>query len=102
MGHMEYGDKEFIDAFNEASIAADEMLEDDNLLAKAIASIIRNQMEDFHCKYLTDEQMKELNPIIRNSIYSALQLIRQDPMMLYVYAKMYVPTYWEDCEKIQI
>ena len=102
MGHMEYGDKEFIDAFNEASIAADEMLEDDNLLAKAIASIIRNQMEDFHCKYLTDEQMKELNPIIRNSIYSALQLFRLDPMMLYVYAKMYVPTYWEDCEKIQI
>lgn len=42
MGHMEYGDKEFIDAFNEASIAVDEMLEDDNLLAKAIASVVRN------------------------------------------------------------
>ena len=102
MEHMKYKDKEYIDAYNELSTATANMLEDDNLLAKAIASIIRNQMEDFHCKYLTDEQMKELNPIIRNSIYSALQLIRQDPMMLYVYAKMYVPTYWEDCEKIQI
>ena len=75
MGHMKYGDKELIDAFNEASIAADEMLEDDNLLAKAIASVVRNQMEDFHYKYLSDEQMKELNPIIRNSIYTALQLV---------------------------
>lgn len=102
MEHIKYKDKEYIDAYNELSTATANMLEDDNLLAKAIASIIRNQMEDFHCKYLTDEQMKELNPIIRNSIYSALQLIRQDPMMLYVYAKMYVPTYWEDCEKIQI
>lgn len=102
MGYMKYENKEFIDAYNELSIATANMLEDDNLLAKAIASIIRNQMKDFHCKYLTDEQMKELNPIIRNSIYSALQLIRQDPTMLYVNAKMYVPTYWEDCEIIQI
>ena len=44
MGHMKYGDTELFDAFNEASIAADEMLEDDNLLAKAIASVVRNQM----------------------------------------------------------
>ena len=102
MGHMEYGDKEFIDAFNEASITADEMLEDDNLLAKAIASVVRNQMEDFHYKYLSDEQMKELNPIIRNSIYTALQLVRENPVLLYCYSKLYVPTYWEDCERIQI
>lgn len=95
-------DKEYIDAFNEISIATAEMINDDNLLAKAIASIVRNQMEDFHCKYLTDEQMKELNPIIRNSIFSALQLKRNNPVMLYLYAKLYVPTYWEDCEKVQI
>ena len=102
MGHMKYGDKELFDAFNEASIAADEMLEDDNLLAKAIASVVRNQMEDFHYKYLSDEQMKELNPIIRNSIYTALQLVRENPVFLYCYSKLYVPTYWEDCERIQI
>ena len=34
-----------------------------------IAKYIRNEMEDFHCKHLTDEQMKELNPIIRQAIY---------------------------------
>ena len=102
MEHMGYGDKEFIDAFNEAYIAADEMLEDDILLAKAIACVVRNQMEDFHYKYLSDEQMKELNPIIRNSIYTALQLVRENPVFLYCYSKLYVPTYWEDCERIQI
>ena len=35
--------------------------------AKYIAIVIRNAMEDFHHKYLSDEQMKELNPIIRNA-----------------------------------
>jgi len=29
-------------------------------------------MEDFHCRHLSDEQMAELNPIIRNAIYTAL------------------------------
>ena len=39
---------------------------------KYIAIVVRNAMEDFHCKHLSDEQMKELNPIIRNAIYTAL------------------------------
>lgn len=92
----------YIEAYNEISKEATKMLEDENLLAKAIAIIIRNQMEDFHCKYLTDEQMKELNPIIRNSIYSALKLANENPIALYCYAKLYVPTYWEDCEEVKI
>jgi hypothetical protein len=45
-------------------------------LAKVIAMEVRNSMEDFHAKHLTDEQMKELNPIIRNAIYSALVLLK--------------------------
>jgi hypothetical protein len=40
--------------------------------AMYVAHVVRNAMEDFHCKYLGDEQMKELNPIIRNAICSAL------------------------------
>jgi len=40
--------------------------------SKYIAIVVRNSMEDFHYKYLTDEQMKELNPIIRNAIYRAI------------------------------
>jgi hypothetical protein len=41
-------------------------------LAMYLASVVRNAMEDFHCRHLSDEQMKELNPIIRNAIYTAL------------------------------
>jgi hypothetical protein len=45
------------------------------LQAKYIAIVVRNAMEDFHSKYLSDEQMRELNPIIRNAIYTALYTI---------------------------
>jgi hypothetical protein len=41
-------------------------------LAMYLAAVVRNAMEDFHCRHLSDEQMKELNPIIRNAIYTAL------------------------------
>jgi hypothetical protein len=40
--------------------------------AMYIASVVRNAMEDFHCRHLSDEQMKELNPIIRDAICTAL------------------------------
>jgi len=36
--------------------------------AKYIAMVIRNAMEDFHCRHLSDEQMAELNPIIRDAV----------------------------------
>jgi len=42
--------------------------------SKYIAMVIRNAMEDFHCKHLSDTQMKELNPLIRNAIYTALYI----------------------------
>ena len=42
---------------------------------KYLAIVIRNAMEDFHYKYLSEEQMKELDPIIRNAIYTALYAI---------------------------
>ena len=81
---------------------ANEYFSDDNNLAKAISIVIRNNMEDFHCKHLSDEQMKELNPIIRNSIYSALKILAVNPVALYVYSKMFIPAYWEDCEYVPI
>ena len=40
--------------------------------SKYISIVIRNAMENFHSKYLTDKQMKELNPLIRNAVYTAL------------------------------
>lgn len=42
-----------------------------------IAMNVRNHMEDFHVKHLTDAQMKELNPLIRNAIYEMLQLLAE-------------------------
>ncbi len=42
-------------------------------LALYIASVVRNAMEPFHVQHLSDEQMRELNPIIRNAIFTALQ-----------------------------
>ena len=36
--------------------------------SKIISIVIRNAMEDFHTKHLSDDQMKELNPIIRNAV----------------------------------
>ena len=41
-------------------------------MAMYIAMVVRNALEDFHCRHLSDEQMKELNPIIRNAICTAL------------------------------
>lgn len=52
------------------TICPTESLQDERFV-KYIGSVIRNAMEDFHCKYLSDSQMKELNPIIRNAIYTA-------------------------------
>ena len=40
--------------------------------SKYISIVIRNAMEDFHTKHLSDAQMKELNPVIRNAVYTAL------------------------------
>lgn len=38
-----------------------------NYLAKALAAYVRYHIEDFHSKHLSDEQMRELNPLIRNA-----------------------------------
>lgn len=51
---------------------AKEIYSDNNRLAKCIASYVRNGIEDFHVDYLSDEQMRELNPLIRNAVYTFL------------------------------
>ena len=73
--------------------------------AKVISIVIRNAMEDFHTKHLTDAQMKELNPIIRNAVYTAIYSIQyckdSDRLLGFLdnQAKM-IPGYWEDVELI--
>jgi len=67
-------------------------------LAMLIAAVVRNAMENFHCKYLSDAQMKELNPIIRNAIFTALIKLNEDPVKMGAYYEKFIPDYWEDCE----
>ena len=76
--------------------------EKENYLAKLIAAVVRNSMEDFHCKYLSDAQMKELNPIIRNAIYTALIKLDEQPQAMAAYYELFIPDYWEDCELLSI
>lgn len=71
--------------------------------SKYIAIVVRNSMEDFHCTHLTDKQMRELNPIIRNAIYTALYTMvfhkdsdKANPFMKYHYSM--IPDYWEEPE----
>ncbi|MDO6526185.1 hypothetical protein Q4519_10880 [Motilimonas sp. 1_MG-2023] len=70
-------------------------------LAKYIAIVVRNAMEDFHAEHLSDEQMKELNPIIRNGIYTALHAMlkedrtEQDNQFMEFNNRL-IPDYWEE------
>ena len=71
--------------------------------AKYIAIVVRNAMEDFHCKHLSDEQMQELNPIIRNAIFTAIYAYethkQSDLSKQFVdYHFMSIPKYWEEPE----
>jgi hypothetical protein len=71
--------------------------------AMYIAMVVRDAMEDFHVKYLTDEQMAELNPIIRNAIYTALRANADaddnEYSLMYVNSNLEtIPRYWEPPE----
>ena len=69
--------------------------------AKYIAIVVRNSMEDFHSEYLSDEQMKELNPILRDAICTALyasEVYDQNKgarAFVDLNIQM-IPNYWED------
>ena len=70
-------------------------------LAMYLASVVRNEMEDFHCRHLSDEQMKELNPIIRDAIYTALYAHeiynRSVAAQSFVdFSVRLIPGYWEE------
>lgn len=68
-----------------------------------LAMVVRNAMEDFHHKYLTDEQMKELNPIIRNAICTGLHALRycgesEGARAFVSFQTRSIPKYWELAE----
>jgi hypothetical protein len=72
-------------------------------IATYVAITVRNAMEGFHSKYLSDEQMAELNPIIRNAIFTALYA-RETVALLprskeFVHSQVeHIPDYWEEPE----
>ena len=73
--------------------------------SKLISIIIRNAMEDFHSNHLSDEQMKELNPIIRNAVYTALFTMQYCNESVrareFINSQMeMIPGYWEEPELI--
>ena len=49
-----------------------QLINDKNNLAKSIAVYIRNSIEDIHVDYLSDDDMRRLNSLIRNAIFSFL------------------------------
>ena len=75
-------------------------------LAKIIAIVVRNNIEEFHHRYLSDDQMKQLNPLIRNAIYTALDACenvgRSEDVHSYLnYHASMIPKYWEEPELIE-
>lgn len=71
------------------------------LFSKIIALGIRNEMEDFHMEHLTDAQMKELNPVIRNAVYHTLFALanmekQKDCLKMVDWLLKCLPDYWEE------
>ena len=77
-----------------------EPAEETRTFAMYIAMVIRNAMEDFHCEHLSDDQMKQLNPIIRNAVCTALHTFQhyeqspRDKQFMDFQLRM-IPSYWE-------
>lgn len=68
--------------------------------AMLIAVNVRNGMEQFHVENLSDAQMKQLNPLIRNSIYEALLAIAKSNKNINCarivdFLFKSIPPYWE-------
>jgi len=75
-------------------------------LSKYIAIVIRNAMEDFHCQHLSDAQMEELNPIIRNAVFTALYAYEASEKTTYAksfveFQLLCIPKYWEEPELLK-
>jgi hypothetical protein len=75
-------------------------------IAMYIGAVVRNAMEDFHCKHLSDAQMKELNPIIRNAVFTALCALDRFESSkrargFVEFNNASIPDYWEKCRLIE-
>lgn len=72
------------------------------LQAKVIASAVRNNLEEFHVKHLSDQQMAELNPLIRSAVFTVLHATvsaregSASARQWLEFQRSTVPSYWED------
>jgi hypothetical protein len=78
-----------------------ELSKETRKLASYIAMVVRNAMEDFHCEHLSDDQMKQMNPIIRNAICTALHAFMHyesspEATRFVDFNFMLIPRYWEE------
>lgn len=72
-----------------------------------LAIEVRNNIENFHSKYLTDEQVAELNPLIRQGIINGIELweeynkfslskeVKGEITEYMLMAIFMIPDYWE-------
>lgn len=75
-------------------------------MALGFAMVVRNAMEGFHAKHLSDKQMAELNPIIRNALYTALHAtVKYDESrgsrVFVNFHNNLIPDYWEKPELLK-
>lgn len=71
------------------------------VMAKFVAIVVRNAMETFHVEHLSNAEMRELNPIIRNAIYTALHAAsiqsHDTTATAWVASQLiHIPPYWEE------
>lgn len=83
-----------IDTKNEAEM---------NRLAKLIAAVVEKQMTNFSSQHLTKAQSKELNPIIRDAIYTTLvQMNDRVELMNFHYIVYDKKTNGKDCQLVEL
>lgn len=79
--------------------------EGERTFAMFAAMVVRNAMEDFHSQHLSDEQMKQLNRIIRNAICTAMHAFfnrESPPAKRFIdYHMQMIPKYWEQPELLE-
>ena len=71
--------------------------------ALRVAMVVRNALEDFHARHLSDERTRELNPLVRNAATTVLHALRRAPSSpgaasFVHFETSLVPKYWEEPE----
>jgi hypothetical protein len=77
--------------------------------SKLLALSVRNQLEGLHSEgVLPQENMKEINTIIRDSIYSGLILFHKANLgdekskQILSFIRLSLPDYWEEPKEIKL